>query len=522
MGHSTRVRPAMGRVMVMWCPDWPVVAAAGEWQWDRRSPAAVLAAGRVLACNQTARVEGVRRDMRRRDAQARCPELLLAEANPDRDVRAFEPVIAIVEELRPGVAPVRPGLLALRAPGRFHGGEEHAAALFTERLVDRGVWDVRSGFADDLFTAQQAARRAPVQESVIVPAGGSAAYLSELPVDVLDVFEGGRELIGLLRRLGLRVLGDLAGLPAADVATRFGALGARVHRMVRAETTGMLATRTPSPELSRSVDFEPPLDSIEAVCFSVRRTAEQLVAVVAQTQEVCTVVRVEAETDRGTVSTRVWAHAGWFRAADLIDRVHWQLQGAAQTGLLDGPVRRVTFRPEVLEPGSAHADGLWGAGTDERVSRGIAKIQAMLGYDAASRPVLQGGRAPGDRQALVPWGEQAVGLRPRELPWPGSIPAPAPARVFSAPLPAEVLDERGQQLAITARGMLTGVPVRCRIGAESLVVATWAGPWPVEELWWSQTPRMVARCQVVATDGRAWLIRYDAAEAAWCGEAAYD
>ncbi len=513
----------VGRVMVMWCPDWPVVAAAAEEQWDRRSPAAVLATGKVLACNGVAREHGVRRDMRRRDAQARCPELLLAEASPDRDVRAFEPVIATVEELRPGVAPVRPGLLALRAPGRFHGGEEHAAALFTEHLVGRGVWDVRSGFADDLFTAQQAARRAAVQESVIVPAGGSAAYLSELPVEALDVFDGGRELVGLLRRLGLQVLGELAGLPAGDVATRFGALGARVHRMVRAEAAGTaLPTRKPPPELSRSADFEPPLESIEAVCFSVRRTAEALVAVVAETQEVCTEVRVEVETDRGTVSIRTWAHAGWFRAPDLIDRVHWQLQGAAQAGLLDGPVRRVTFHPEVLEAGSAHADGLWGSGTDERVSRGIAKIQGMLGYDAALRPVLQGGRSPGDRQALVPWGEQAVGLRPRGLPWPGSIPAPAPTRVFPAPRPAELVDESGQLLRVTSRGVLTGIPVRCRIGAESLAVAAWAGPWPVEELWWSEQPRMVARCQVVATDGRAWLVRYDAAEGVWCGEAAYD
>lgn len=510
------------RVMVMWCPDWPVVAAAAEEQWDRRTPAAVLATGQVLACNQSARTEGVRRGMRRRDAQARCPDLMLAEANPDRDVRAFEPVIGAVEELRPGVAPVRPGLLALRAPGRFHGGEDHAAALFTERLVSRGVWDVRSGFADDLFTAQQAARNAPIQESVIVPVGGSAAYLGELPVDVLDVFEGGRELVGLLRRLGLQVLGDLAGIPVRDVATRFGALGARVHRALRAEVSEVPAGRTPPPELACAVDFEPPLEAREAVCFSVRRTAEKMVAGLADRQEVCTVVRVEVETDRGTVSTRTWAHASWFRAADLIDRVHWQLQGAAATGLLDGPVARVSFHPETVESAAAHADVLWGTGVDESVARGIAKIQAMLGYDAAVRPVLQGGRSPADRQALVPWGEQAVGLRPRALPWPGSIGSPAPTRIFARPQQGEVLDADGQPVHLTGRGALTGAPARFQIGGEWLSVAAWAGPWPVEELWWSQQPRLVARCQAVSTDGRAWLVRYDADTRGWCVEAAYD
>ena len=513
------------RVMVVWCPDWPVVAAGLEEQWDRRVPAAVLATGQVLACNGPARTEGVRRGMRRRDAQARCPELVLADANPDRDVRLFEPVITVVEELRPGVAPVRPGLLALRAPGRFHGGEEHAGALFTERLVGSGVWDIRSGFADDVFTAEQAARRARIQESVIVPAGGSAGYLADLPIEVLDDGVEGRELVGLLRRLGLQVLGDLAGLPAADVATRFGAIGARVHRLLRADAPSLLATRTPPPELTRQVDFEPPLDSIEAVCFSVRRTADDFVAGAAGLESVCTAVRVIAETDRGTVSARSWVHAGWFRPADLIDRVHWQLQGAAQSGLLDGPVVRVRFEPEVLEPASAHAEALWGGGADERVERGIAKVQAMLGYDAARRPVRQGGRSPADRQALVPWGERAVGLRPTELPWPGSIPAPAPSRVYPSPQPAEVLGDAGAPVRLTSRGALTAMPTRFRptTAVPWQPVSAWAGPWPVEEVWWAgEGARLVARCQVVGADGRAWLLRYDTAVSGWLTEASYD
>ena len=65
-------------------------------------------------------------------------------------------------------------------------------------------------------------------------------------------------------------------------------------------------------------------------------------------------------------------------------------------------------------PDAVHADGLWG-GTDERVERGIARVQGMLGHEAVVRPVLQGGRAPRDRQALVPWGERprASGRRVR-------------------------------------------------------------------------------------------------------------
>jgi protein ImuB len=170
------------RVLVVWCPDWPVVAAeAGP-----ATPAAVVTRSAVVACNARARDQGVRRGMRRRDAQSRCPELVLVADNPDRDVRAFEPVLAAVEALRPGVASLRPGMLAIRSPGRFYGGEEHAAAVIAERLVSIGVWDVRIGIADDLFTAEQAARSAEVQGWRVIETGRSAPFLGDLPVEVLD------------------------------------------------------------------------------------------------------------------------------------------------------------------------------------------------------------------------------------------------------------------------------------------------------------------------------------------------
>jgi protein ImuB len=205
--------------------------------------------------------------------------------------------------------------------------------------------------------------------------------------------------------------------------------------------------------------------------------------------------------------------------------VHWQLESAAAARLLDGPVARVRFEPETVEPAGTHAEALWGSGTDERVERGVAKVQAMLGYDAACRPVRQGGRSPGARQALVPWGEKAVGLRPLGPPWPGSVPAPAPTRVFREPRPAAVVGAAGQPVRVDERGELTSPPVRFRPAhdqAEAPVTA-WAGPWPVDESWWEQREDghgVVARFQIVGADGRAWLLR--CGPDGWWTEAAYD
>ena len=539
------------RVMVVWCPDWSVVAALEEAGESPRSPAAVLAANVVEVCNGPARAEGVRRGHRRRDAQARCPELVLLLANPDRDARAFEPVLAVVEDLRPGVAALRPGLLAVRAPGSWYGSETYAAATVSQALVEGGVWDVRIGIADDLFTAEQAARTAESQAWTVVPAGGSAAFLRGRPVHVLaDDGPRGRELVGLLERLGLHSLGDLADLPAEAVEHRLGAYGAVVRRRARGEDRALFSARTPPPELETHVSFEPALESVEAITFSVRTTAERFVAQLAHRQLVATGVRVEAESDGVVCSSRTWLHPRHFAARDLVDRVHWQLQSAdvggslrarKGSGRVRAPIDLLRFVPEVVESAAAHGEALWGTASDDLVERGVARVQGMVGFDAVRRPVLQGGRSPAVRQALVPWGERAVDLRPLDRPWPGRVPGPAPVRVFATPPTAEVVDDTGQEVGVTDRGVVTGEPRRFRVRTGAAApgsgggtsgapgegtslpwqpVTAWAGPWPTDEGWWSGGAGRSARFQVVGADGRAWLLLRH--PEGWSLEAAYD
>ncbi|MBS2938407.1 DNA polymerase Y family protein [Nocardioides sp. J2M5] len=525
------------RVMVVWCPDWSVVAALDEAGRSLRAPAAVLAANVVEVCNGPARAEGVRRGHRRRDAQSRCPELLLLPANPDRDARAFEPVLATVEDLRPGVAALRPGLLAVRAPGSWYGSETDAAATTCQAIVETGVWDVRIGIADDLFTAEQAARTADVQSWSVVPDGGSAAFLRGLPVQVLqDDGPRGRELVGLLQRLGLRTLGDLADLPGDAVEHRLGAYGATVRRRARGEDRALFAARTPPPDLEAEVPFEPPLESVEAITFSVRTTTERFVEQLARHQLVATAVRVEAWADGVVCSSRAWLHPRHFTARDLVDRVHWQLQSAGtvegsvgalrarkDSGAVRAPVERVRFVPEVVEPAAAHGEALWGTASDDLVERGVARVQGMVGFESVRRPVLQGGRSPAARQALVPWGERPVDLRPLDRPWPGRVPGPAPVRVFAAPPAAEVVDDAGHLVAVTDRGVVSGEPRRFRVAGGVLPwqpVTAWAGPWPTDEGWWSGGAGPTARFQVVGADGRAWLLVRS--PEGWSLEAAYD
>lgn len=504
------------RTMVIWCPDWPVIAAMSAAKITPKIPAAVFDKGKVFACSPAARADGVRRGMRRRDAQSRCPGLSMHDYNPVLDGRAFETVLTEIEALSPGVALLRPGLCALKVPSRFYGGEEQAAAVISERLVSLGLWDQRTGIADGLFAAEHAARRALPQDNVIVAPGGSAYFLQDLSIDVLD----DADLTSLLRRMGLHTLGDFAMLSAADVTTRFGTYGAFAHRLAKGEDAQLLSGRRPPPELECSATFEPPLESIETIAFSLRQVAEEFVTQLAHHDLVCTELRIEVDCEGMLAGMRNWRHPRWFCSTDVIDRVRWQLQAS---DVVTAPVSDIRLVPQTVEELGVHAEGLWGGGHDERIDRGLARVQSMVGHDSVLSASIQGGRMPAQRQALVPWGERKQGLRPTELPWPGSLPPPSPATVFHKPVEAMVCGAGGATVGVNGRGMVTAEPLRFRAdgSSEFQPIASWAGPWPIEELWWDATAaRRIARFQVVGVDGSAWLMIVENGQ--WWTEARYD
>jgi protein ImuB len=180
--------------------------------------------------------------------------------------------------------------------------------------------------------------------------------------------------------------------------------------------------------------------------------------------------------------------------------------------------------PDEVIPHGGLQLGLWGGlgEAGERTSRGLARVQGMLGPEAVVTAVLGGGRGPADRVRLVPWGEEQVPERSADQPWPGRLPAPAPATVLSEPIPAEVVDASGAPVGVTGRYLVTGPPVGlARPGQPQVEVVAWAGPWPVDERWWdADDARRRARFQLLAADGTAWLVALEAGR--WWIEAGYD
>lgn len=534
------------RSLVLWLPDWPITAllreegAAEALAAPSERPVAVVERNLVVACSASARAEGVRRGQRRRDAQARCSRLRVVAADAARDHRTFAPVVSLVEKRAPGVQLLRPGLCALRArgPARYYGGEAEAARVLIDALRQQGFDDVRAGIADGPFTAEQAATSATAADDpvFVVPAGGAAGFLAPLSVAVLDAgpshaVDDAGDLVGLLARLGVQTLGGFAAMDADRVRERFGERGVRLHALAAGRDSRPVEPRTPPPELQREIAFEPPLEIADQVAFAMRVTADDFVAGLGAVDLVCTELRVELVGDRGERSERVWLHPGSFDAAAVVDRVRWQLAedvGATGEGLRSG-VTLVRISPEAVDAASHHAPAIFGGGPEERVHHALSRVQAMLGHRGVLTPAVGGGRWLAERQVLVPWGDR-YDRNPRgsdslaaqrARPWPGSLPDPLPATVFTDPVPIDVRALGGELVDVDERGSVSAVPAFLIEGGRRRAIEAWAGPWPVVERGWDAArARRAHRFQVVDADGGAWLLVCEGD--AWTAEAVYD
>ena len=517
------------RTLAVWCQDWPVVAASAVAGLAVGLPVGVLAGGHVAACSAQARAEGVRKGMRRRDAQGRCPELIVFPDDPARDARLFEVVASAVEELAVGVEVVRPGLVAVPAkgPAGYLGSEEAAAERLVDHVATRAGVECQVGIADGLFAATLAAHR-----GLLVEPGASPDFLAPLGIWELTRLQDTderNELVDLLRRLGLGTLGAFAAVPERDVATRFGADAVLAHRLARGAEKRPPSRRTPPPDLVVVERFDPPVDRVDAVAFAARGLAATLHGRLAAHGMACTRLSITATSEGGEERSRVWRSADPLTPAAIADRVRWQLDGWLRGGpgvRPSGGIDTLRVEPEEIVDGQVLQLHLWQAGNDdnsERAARAMVRVQSLLGPESVATAVLEGGRGPADQVRLVPWGDERDPRTDPGQPWPGKLPAPSPSIVPATPIPVEVFDSKGKPVCVTNTHGFTGEPAAITVMGEPKAVLGWAGPWPVDEHWWVQPANRRSRMQVVIGDEeqqRALLLVAKAGT--WTVEGIYD
>ena len=353
----------------------------------------------------------------------------------------------------------------------------------------------------------------------------------------------------------LKLAADDPDVTILELSRNFGHQAALTAGLDRAEGDAVVTLDGDGqhpPELIETAELDPPAVHVETAAFAAKALAERLMARLGTLGLTCTRVMIEAETERGERLTRCWRHEGALTPAALAARVRWQLEGwlTADTAGDDGSVDELATSglvllrlvPDEVLPATGRQLGFWGGdpAAADRAGRVLARVQGMLGHPAVVTAVPQGGRTPGERVRWVPWGDPreparlldavpAPGASVREVPpWPGAIPAPAPARVFEPPPPAELLDAAGEVVTVSGRGDPSAPPARLRCatlhggGGE---IAAWAGPWAHDARWWdrrARTRRAYWQVLVAAPDGErvACLVAVTAGHAAL--EAIYD
>jgi protein ImuB len=264
-GLLARLQPAR-RVVSLWLPSFSANISLKYLQKRGEEPLALIQhdAGRswIAAVDHAAQALGIAPGQAVADARARYPQLLTREADPAQDRQAlerladwcgrFSPWVGI----DPAVGPGEAGLfLDVTGCAHLRGGEEGLLTDLGRRLARFGL-AARLALAEAPGAAWAWSRFKPAAAAAILARGEATAALAPLPVEALRIPAAAAER---LRRLGLRRIADLAALPRAALAARFGADLLRQLDRAFGRVEEPIAPRRPPTSYAVRRDFAEPL-----------------------------------------------------------------------------------------------------------------------------------------------------------------------------------------------------------------------------------------------------------------------
>lgn len=209
-------------------------------------------AARVVAATRAARRAGIAPGATLAQARALVPRLVARGRDAECERAAREALTEAAERFSPRVEEVEAGAVCLDVDGaarRFRGRTpERDLGLALQREAARTGLPARVGVASSRLAATVAAREARANDPRVVAEGEEAEFLAPLPIARLDP---GLDLAERLARWGLASIGDLARLPADEVASRLGEEGRRLSAIARGLDPRPLQPREPLPTSAR-------------------------------------------------------------------------------------------------------------------------------------------------------------------------------------------------------------------------------------------------------------------------------
>ena len=390
-------------VVCVLIPRFELAVAAGGREALAAGPVALAPeAGReqlIGEASAAAEAFGVRAGVRLGEALARCPQLRLVTPDPAGVADEWERLVTGLESVGAAVEPGRPGLAWFDARGlcNLHGGTVEGVIAAARRALGTPA---RLGAAPSRFAALAAASRARVRRAEIAPPK-LTAYLAPLPVDLLSGRPETAALPEALERFGIRTLGELAAVPRAALADRFGAAGPLAKDLARGKDSP-LKPRRPAESIEERLEL-PESASGQQLERALGLLIDRLLARRERRGRPLRAAVLGAKLVEGGS----WRARVTFREA-LADPRRMRLVLVPRLGELPAPADVLRLRAEGFGPPTGDQRSLLAEAAAVRAARlreAVRQARAAAGPDAALRilPVDPDSRVPERRLALTPW-----------------------------------------------------------------------------------------------------------------------
>ena len=410
----------------------------------------------VRAANAAALAQGLAPGLALADARAAVPDVAVAPFDPDGDAACLDWLARGATRWSPLVRAGHPHGLLIDITGCAHlfGGEASLVADAVTRLVRLG------------FTAQPALAATPAAAMAFARFGGER--VADLSLAALSELESVQIA---LRRAGLRRVGDVARLPRAALASRFGtALVAALDQLLEAAPEP-LDPLLPAAPVAAQRRFAQPVGNHDAV----RAALHKLLLAVQ--------VKLAARGQGGRRFALALYRSDGHVAEVAVETAAPQRDVPILLRLFD---ERIAALNDPLDPGFGYdllrlavpvtaplaeaqlgLDG--GALAETQLTALVDRLAARLGRGRLRRLARADSHIPEQASFDLPLGGGADAW---PAPEPGEPPA-RPIRLFDPPQPIEVLAE-----------VPDGPPRRFRWRARVHDVTAHEGPERIAAAWW--------------------------------------
>jgi protein ImuB len=506
-------------------------------------------AARVVAATRPARRAGIQAGQSLPQARALMPDLIARGRDRESERAAGEALAEVAETFSPRVESAGEGVVYFDAAGipippspldchpeslasaqgrggvRREGSPADSAELRLGRAViaavEKAGLPARFGIAASKLASRIAAGLP--ESPTVVAEGKEAHFLAPLPLGKLAPE---MELAETLERWGIRSIGELAKLPEGEIASRLGELGRELHATARGVDPRPLEPRLPSPSLSEGMELEWPLVSLEPFLFVGNAALERLVRRLESQALACRRLEVGLRLDpEGWDARAITLPAPTRDTKTLLTLVRLELE-ARPPG---APVVGFTFTAQPDRTRQAQLS-LFGpaALSPDRLATTIARLVALLGADRVGSPRAVNGHLPerltvADYSPPPPPSQRRVPRTGRGLLAVRVLRPAVELEVIVSPYHPESAPRHPERSEGSLFFRLLSLKSTNGSDPEiSGTVRVAAGPWNLEEGWWSAAPASRDYWDVELSEGGLYRIYRDRRKEKWYADGMYD